>query len=169
MPLPLDYLNEESDELQRLFARLSAHFGRPPRSAAHEVGRHDGTSLSVERKRIGYDLPGKLGRSPRTTPFTGSKAAVRSVPEGTLRTADSAKSAITSWSDALKAEVTTLFPNPFATDCLWSHEHRKLYITSVLWDLLFFYHITDPILDGIPVCSVQQFTLLPFQVWIGFS
>lgn len=36
--------------------------------AGEMVGRYDGTSLSLEREGIGYDLPGELGRSPRTTP-----------------------------------------------------------------------------------------------------
>ena len=39
------------------------------------VGRCDGTSLSMEGECIGYDLPGELGRSPQTSPFTDPKAA----------------------------------------------------------------------------------------------
>lgn len=44
------------------------------------VGRHDGTALPLEREGIGYDLPGELGRSPRTTPCPNSKAAGPATP-----------------------------------------------------------------------------------------
>lgn len=43
--------------------------------AGEMVGRYNGASLPVEGEGIGYNLPGELGRSPRTTAFTDPKAA----------------------------------------------------------------------------------------------
>ncbi len=64
----------------------AAHGPGPDRSrlrgagAGEMVGRHDGTSLPVEGECIGYDLPGELGRSPRTTLCPNSKAAGSATP-----------------------------------------------------------------------------------------
>ena len=44
-------------------------------STGEMVGRHDGTSLPLERECIGYDFPGEQGRSPRTTSFPNRTAA----------------------------------------------------------------------------------------------
>ena len=64
----------------------AAHGPGPNRSgiccagAGEMVGRYDGTSLPVEGEGIGYDLPGELGRSPRTTSCPNSKAAGPAAP-----------------------------------------------------------------------------------------